>query len=267
MGIRITDGRGIEARDVEGAGAVAVVNTEMVRRFIPAGRSPIGMRVTFGNPADTAGWWTVVGVAEVVAQEGLNAKPYAQIYRPLAQAPRRNVYVSVKTDGDPMALVPAVRQALRGVDPEIPLNDVATMEDRLSKSIAATRVSVAVLSIFAALAMLLAAIGIYGVLAYAVAQRTREIGIRMALGASAGSVRRLIVRQGMTPALIGVVLGLGGAYYLTRLMEKLLFGVQPGDPATFAMVALFLGVVAFIASVVPASRATRVAPTEALRYD
>ena len=267
MGIRITEGRGIEARDVDGSGDVAVINTEMVRRFIPAGRSPIGMRVTFGNPADTAGWWTVVGVAEVVAQEGLNAKPYAQIYLPLAQAPRRNVYVSVKTDGDPMALVAGARQALRSVDPEIPLNDVATMESRLSRSIAATRVSVTVLSIFAGLAMLLAAIGIYGVLAYAVAQRTREIGIRMALGASAGSVRRLIVRQGMTPALIGVVLGLGGAYYLTRLMEKLLFGVEPGDPATFAMVALFLGVVAFVASVVPATRATRVAPTEALRYD
>ncbi|HYC53108.1 MAG TPA: ABC transporter permease [Gemmatimonadaceae bacterium] len=267
MGIRLTQGRGIESRDVDGAGDVAVINTEMVRRFIPAGRNPIGMRVTFGNPADTAGWWTIVGVADVVAQQGLAAKPYAQIYLPIAQAPRRSVYVTVKTDGDPMALVPSVRQALRSVDSEVPLSDVATMTERLSTDIAATRVSVTVLSIFAALAMVLAAIGIYGVLAYAVAQRTREIGIRMALGASAGVVRRLIVRQGMTPAIIGVAVGLAGAFYLTRLMEKLLFGVAPSDPATFAMVAIFLAMVAFLASFVPARRATRVAPTEALRYD
>jgi putative ABC transport system permease protein len=268
MGIRITEGRGIEPRDVAGAPTVAVINSELARRFIPKGRSPLGMRITFGNPADTAAqWWTIVGVADVVAQEGLSARPYAQIYRPMAQAPRRGVYVTIKSDGDPLALVPRVRQALKGVDTEIPLNDVATMESRVSDNIAATRVSVTVLTLFAALAMILAAIGIYGVLAYAVAQRTREIGIRMALGASAGSVRRLIVRQGMTPALIGVLLGLIGAWYLTRLMEKLLFGVTPSDPATFAVVALFLGIVAFLASFVPASRATRVAPTEALRYE
>ena len=267
MGIRVQQGRGIEARDVDAAPDVAVVNTEMVKRYFPAGRDPMGMRVTFGNPADTAGWWTIVGVVGVVAQEGLAAKPYPQIYLPMAQAPRRSAFVTIKTDGDPLALVPAARQALHGVDREIPLNNVQTMEQRLAQDIAATRVSVTVLSLFAALALVLAAIGIYGVLAYAVAQRTREIGIRMALGASAGSVRGLIVRQGMTPAVFGLAVGLVGAFFVTGLLEKLLFGVQPTDPTTFAFVAVFLGLVAFLASFVPARRATRVAPTEALRSD
>jgi putative ABC transport system permease protein len=239
-----------------------------VRLFFPQDRDPIGMRVTFGNPnAPDASWWTVVGVVDVVAQEGVSAKPYAQIYLPVAQAQRRGVFVSVKTAGDPLAVTSGAREALRSVDRELPMNDVATMEQRVSKDIAATRVSVVVLSVFAALALTLAAIGIYGVLAYAVAQRTREIGIRMALGASAQSVRGLIVRQGMTPAILGLVAGLVGAYFLTALMQKILFGVEHTDPTTFVGVAAFLAGVALLASYLPARRATRVAPTEALRYD
>ena len=268
MGLRLVRGRFIQARDVDGAGDVAVINTEMVRLFFPQDRDPVGMRVTFGNPSSPdATWWTVVGVVDVVAQEGVSAKPYAQIYLPIAQAQRRGVFVSIRTDGAPLAMASAAREALRTVDRELPMNDVATMEERVSQNIAATRVSVVVLSLFAALALTLAAIGIYGVLAYAVAQRTREIGIRMALGASAPSVRRLIVRQGMTPAIIGLVAGLLGAYFLTELMQKLLFGVEHTDPATFLGVAAFLGAVALGASYLPARRATRVAPTEALRYD
>ena len=268
MGLRLVKGRFIETRDVDGAGDVAVVNTEMVRHFFPADRDPVGMRVTFDNPsAPDAPWWTVVGVVDVVAQEGVSAKAYSQIYLPIAQAQRRGVFVSIKTAGDPLSVAASARDALRGVDRELPMNDVATMEQRVSKDIAATRVSVVVLSVFAALALVLAAIGIYGVLAYAVAQRTREIGIRMALGASAGSVRGLIVRQGMMPAVIGLVAGLLGAYFLTELMQKILFGVEHTDPATFGGVAAFLAAVALFASYLPARRATRVAPTEALRYD
>jgi len=267
MGLRLRSGRFIEPRDVDGAGDVAVINSEMARRYFPEGRDPIGMRVTFGGVGPDADWWTVVGVVDPVAQQGLDAKPYAQIYLPIAQAPRRGVFVTVRTDGDPMSLIAATRQALRSVDAELPMNDVRTMEDRIADSIAAPRISVWVLSLFAALAMTLAAIGIYGVLSYAVAQRTREIGIRMALGASAGNVRRLIVRQGMTPAIVGLVLGLGGAFWATRLMERLLYGVTPSDPVTFVSVTAFLGFVAFLASYVPARRATRVAPTEALRYE
>ena len=268
MGLRLREGRFVEPRDVDGAGDVAVINTEFARRFIPAGRSPIGSRVTFGNPnAPDAEWWTVVGIVDVVAQEGLDAKAYPQVYLPIAQAPRRAIYVSARTDGDPMALVPSLRQALRAVDPELPMNDVRTLRQRVDDSIAAPRVSVIVLAAFAGLALALAAIGIYGVLAYSVAQRTREIGIRMALGANARDVRGLIVRQGMTPVVIGLVAGLAGAFWVTTLMEKLLYGVAPRDPLTFATVALFLSVVALIACYAPARRATVVAPTEALRYD
>ena len=268
MGLRLVRGRFVESRDVDGAGDVAVVNTEMVRLFFPPDRDPIGMRVTFGDPNNPdASWWTVVGVVDVVAQEGVSAKAYSQIYLPIAQAQRRGVFVSLRTAGDPLAVTSAAREALRAVDRELPMNDVVTMEQRVSKDIAATRVSVVVLSIFASLALTLAAIGIYGVLAYAVAQRTREIGIRMALGASARSVRALIVRQGMMPAIIGLAAGLLGAYFLTELMQKILFGVEPTDPATFVGVAAFLAAVALGASYLPARRATRVAPTEALRYD
>jgi len=268
MGLRLREGRFIEARDVDGAGDVAVINTEFARRFIPEGRAALGSRVTFGNPGNPeVEWWTVVGIVDAVAQEGLDAKPYPQIYLPIAQATRRAVYVSARTDGDPMALVPQLRQALKAVDPEVPMNDVRTLRQRVNDNIAAPRVSVIVLAAFAALALTLAAIGIYGVLAYSVAQRTREIGIRMALGANAGDVRRLIVRQGMTPALLGLAAGLVGAWWLTVLMEKLLFGVAPRDPVTFATVAAFLFVVALAACHAPARRATIVAPTEALRYD
>jgi putative ABC transport system permease protein len=266
MGMKLRRGRFIEAGDVEGAQDVAVVNTEMVRKYFPPGRDPLGMKVTFGDPADPkAEWWTVVGIVDVVAQEGLDAKPYSQIYLPIAQAPRRAVWVTIKSERHPMTLVAGARQALRAVDRELPMNDVASMEDRLSKDVAVRRVSVVVLSVFAALAMVLAAIGIYGVLAYAVAQRTREIGIRMALGADASRVRRLVVRQGMTPAALGLAIGLVAAVFATRLMQKLLYGVTPGDPATLALVALLLGGVALGASYLPARRATRVEPTEALR--
>ena len=268
MGLRLVKGRFVEARDVTGAGSVAVVNTEMVRQFFPRDRDPVGMRVTFGNPQDPQTVWrTVVGVVDIVAQEGVSAKPYSQIYLPIAQAQRRGVFVSIRTEGEPLNVATAARQALRSVDRELPMNDVATMEQRVSKDIAATRVSVVVLSVFAALALALAAIGIYGVLAYAVAQRTREIGIRMALGASARSVRGLIVRQGMMPAIIGLGVGLLGAFFLTELMQKILFGVEHTDPATFLGVAAFLAAVALGASYLPARRATRVAPTEALHYD
>jgi putative ABC transport system permease protein len=264
MGLKLRRGRFIEARDVVGAGDVLVINNEMARLYFPEGRDPIGIRVSFDGGTQ---WFTIVGIVDVVAQEGLDAKPYAQVYLPIAQAQRRVVFVSIRTDGEPRGLTPAARSALRSVDPELPMNDVRTMEARVADSIAAPRVSLVLLAGFAALAMVLAAIGIYGVLAYSVAQRTREIGIRMALGASASSVRRLIVTQGMTPAIGGLVLGLVGAYFGTRIMTKLLFGVQPTDPLTFAVVSIFLAAIALLASYIPSRRATRVAPTEALRYD
>ena len=267
LGIPLRRGRLIEPQDVEGAPQVAVINEEMQRRYF-VGRDPIGLRVTFGDPADTSStWFTVVGVVGNVAQEGLTAKPYAQLYRPLMQAPQRGMWVTVRTAGEPSSVAGAARAALKAVDPDLPANDVRTMEDRISENIAQPRVSVALLGGFSSIALVLAAIGIYGVVSYTVVQRTREIGIRMALGARPEGVLRLVIGQGLVPVAAGVVLGLVLALAATRLMRSLLFGVSATDPLTFAFVALFLGLVALVATYFPARRATRVDPLEALRYE
>ncbi|HEU4631081.1 MAG TPA: ABC transporter permease [Gemmatimonadaceae bacterium] len=265
--IPLRRGRLFTAGDAPGAPPVAIVNEEMVRRYFD-GRDPIGKRVTFGDPADSSAvWWTVVGVVGNVAQEGVTARPYAQLYRPLAQAPRRGIYVVARTTGDPMGIAPAAREALEAVDPELPLTSLMMMEERIGENLLRPRVNTLLLAVFAGIALALAAIGIYGVISYAVAQRTREIGIRMALGATAGDVRRLVVRQGMTPALLGVALGAVGALAATRLMASLLYGVTATDPLTFGLVALFLGGIALLASYVPARRATRLEPVTALREE
>jgi predicted permease len=267
LGIPLKRGRLFGPGDVEGAPLVAVVNEEMVRRYFD-GADPIGRRITFGNPADTAStWWTVVGVVGDVAQENVTAKPYAQLYRPITQNPGRGVTVAIRTTGDPMAIAGQARAALRAVDPELPLSNLRTMEERISRSIAQPRVSMLLLAGFAGVALVLAAIGIYGVISYAVSQRTREIGIRLALGATTADVQQLVVRQGMLPVLVGVVVGIGGALLLTRYMTTLLFGVGAADPLTYAGVALFLTAVALAASWVPARRATRVQPVVALGRD
>ncbi|HEX5581012.1 MAG TPA: ABC transporter permease [Gemmatimonadaceae bacterium] len=265
--IPLRAGRVIEERDDAGTPAVAVVNEELVRRFFE-GRDPIGRRITFGNPSNPeTTWMTIVGVVGNVAQEGVTAAPYPQLYRALRQDPRRGVFVTMRTTGDPTAVASAARQALRAVDPELPLTDLMTMQERVSADLARPRVSVALLGIFAGIALLLAAIGIYGVISYAVAQRTREIGIRMALGASTSDVRKLVVRQGMAPALAGIALGIVGALAATRVMSSLLYGVSATDPVTFAGVPVLLAMIALAAAYLPARRATRVEPVNALRSE
>jgi predicted permease len=267
LGIPLRSGRLFTAADAPGAPTVALVNDEFVRRHLD-GRDPVGMRLTFGDPSNPEStWWTIVGVVGDVAQEGVTAEPYPQVYRPIAQAPTRGVAVAIRTAGDPLQVAAAARAALRQVDPELPLSDLRTMDDRIGEDLAQPRVGVLLLSVFAAVALALAAIGIYGVIAYGVAQRTREIGIRLALGASTADVRRLVVRQGMVPVLLGVAAGIVGALALTRLMTGLLYGVSATDPLTYALVAFFLAGVALVASWLPARRATRVQPVVALRQE
>jgi putative ABC transport system permease protein len=265
LGVPLRRGRLISPTDDAKAPRVALVNDEMAR-FAFAGADPVGHRITF-NPSDSAGWMTIVGVVGNVAQEGVTAKPYQQIYLPIEQAPTRSVYVTLRTDRDPMSLAASARAAVRDVDRDLVVNAVQPLEARVAQSIARPRLSVWLLTGFSALALVLAAIGIYGVMAYTVAQRTREIGVRMALGADPRNVKRLIVRQGMQPALLGVGVGLVAAIAASRLIASLLYGVSAVDPVTFVLVPLFLVGIALLATYVPARRATHVPPTVALQSE
>jgi putative ABC transport system permease protein len=265
--IPLRRGRLLQATDGPAAPRVAVINEEMARRVF-GNRDPIGHRLTFGNPSDSrTAWMTIVGVVGNVAQEGVTAGAYPQLYVPIAQNAFRSVFVSLRTDRDPISLAPSARRAAREVDRDLVVNDMQPLDARVAQSIARPRVSVWLLGGFAAVALVLAAIGIYGVMAYTVAQRTREIGVRMALGADPVGVKRLVVWQGMRPALVGVAVGLLGAFQASRLIASMLYGVSKFDPLTFALVPLFLAMIALLATYLPARRATRVSPTVALQSE
>ncbi|AHG87819.1 permease [Gemmatirosa kalamazoonensis] len=262
LGIRLVRGRVIDARDRDGAPYVAVINTEMAKRFWP-GRDPIGGRVS----VDGETWCTVVGVVADTRQEGLGQRPYAQLYFSAAQLARGSMFVAVRGAGDPSSYVAAVRNAVAAVDPELPVYDTRTLAERLDRDVARPRVTAMLVALFAAVALALAAVGIYGVVAYGVAQRAREFGIRMALGARPRSVVRLVVGQGTAPVLAGLALGLGAAWGASRVLGALLYGVSATDPVAFIVVTVFLGAVALVAAYVPARRATRVDPVVVLAQD
>jgi putative ABC transport system permease protein len=265
--IPLVRGRLFGAADRPGTPDVVVVSQAAAQRFW-RGRDPIGARITFGDPSDPeTRWATVVGVVGDVRHERLNEQAYPQIYLPFEQSPMRSMVLAVRTTGDPATLVPAVRRALSELDPNLPLADVSTLEDRKAVTLARPRVNATVLGAFALAALVLAAVGIYGVVAYGVVQRTRELGIRMALGAGGSTLLRMVIRQGMTPVLGGVALGLVAALAGGRLLRGLLFGVGSSDPATLALVLCFLLAVALAAMYLPARRASRSDPMVALRVD
>ncbi len=263
--IPVRQGRGFGPGDDAEAPRVALVSETMARRFW-GGRSPLGSRISF-DPSDPAGWMTVVGVVGDTRVEGPAQAAYPQVYAPLAQAPQPAVYTVVRTAGDPLALVPAVRAAVREADPALPVYDVATMDEWLSRAVAQPRLGTTLLAVFAAVALALAAVGIYGLIAYTVSQRTREIGVRMALGARPAEVMRLVVAEGMRPALAGMVLGVLGAWAASRVIGSLLFGITATDPPAFLAAALFLALAAALAAYLPARRASRLDPSVALRAE
>jgi putative ABC transport system permease protein len=267
LGIPLLQGRFFTEGDARGATGVAIINDTMARRHWP-GEDPLGRRISFGtNERNEPEWLSIVGVVGDVRYEGLHAEVTPDVYVSYLQAPSRAMTLVVRAVIDPASLASAVRREVQSIDPEVPLHHVRTMREVLSDSIATRRFNMILLASFAAVAALLAAVGLYGVMAYSVTQRTHEIGVRMALGARRRDVLRMVVGQGMALALIGVVLGLGIALATTRVLRNLLFGVTVTDAGTFAGVALLLASVALLACYVPARRATKVEPMIALRYE
>jgi predicted permease len=263
LSIAIKSGRGFEETDREGAPLAAVINETMAKRFWP-GQDPLGKRFKFFGDTE---FRQVVGVAEDTKLFAMTEDPQAMAYVPLLQMHESAVFLNLRAASDPMALAGALRRELQSMEPDLPITDPQTVGEMIGQSLWAPRMGAALLAIFGGLALVLAAVGIYGVMSYAVSQRTQEFGLRMALGAQRQDVLGLVLRQGMTLVVAGLALGIVAALSLTHLIANLLFGVSPIDPLTFASIAAILSAVALAAGYLPARRATRVDPSIALRYE
>jgi putative ABC transport system permease protein len=270
MRIPLLQGRYFAASDQEGAPSVVIINETMKQAFWP-GEEPLGKRINLGVPGSP--WLTIIGIIKDVKHKALNVTSKPEIYFLHSQNAYkalgiyRSLTLAVRGTAEPLGLTDVVKSAVQAIDKDIPVAKVETMERVLSTSVAQPRFTMLLLAIFASLALALAAVGIYGVMAYSVGQRKHEIGIRMALGAQRHDVLRLIVGQGMGLAVIGIGIGLGLALALTRVMSGLLFEVSTTDTLTFAVIALLPMAVALAASLLPARKALKVDPMEALRYE
>jgi putative ABC transport system permease protein len=265
MNIPLTRGRVFSEKDRQGAPLTVVVNQTLARSFYP-GEDPIGKRLAIdwgpGNPAHE-----IVGVVGDVHQQAMNEAPKPGVFLSNLQLPSGPLNLVVRSRLDPRRLAPAIEREIHSINRQIPISAVHTMDEYVSASVAAPRFHTILLTAFAGLALILAAVGIFGVISYSVAQRTRELGIRRALGADTGNLMRLVLSQGMRLAGAGIVIGGAAAMALTRLLQKLLYGVEPTDAVTFCEVALVLAIVSLVACYIPARRAARVNPTEALRME
>jgi predicted permease len=266
MDIELLEGRLFTDADRADVDRVVIVDEAMAREFWPDA-SPIGRRVRYGDINSTSRWETVVGVVRQVKHYGPDADARIALYRPLTQSGARTLFVTVRTDEPPAAVLPRVRDVIRGVDPDLPMTNVATMRERLDRSLARREFAMLLLMAFAGVAAVLATIGVYGVMAYLVAQGRRELGIRIALGASGGAIVRLVLGHGLTVTVAGLVAGLAVAALVTRVMAGMLFGVEPLDLATFGTTALGLTATAIAAALIPSWRASRTDPTIALRAE
>ena len=269
MGVPVLKGRDFELRDDHNSTPVVIVSDTFARQFFP-GENAIGKRIKPGISSwedDPAQMREIIGVVADIRNRALNTEPKPVYYLPQSQVPFSELTVVVKTSNDPRALVGSVTREVQAMDSDLPVFSVKTMDEYVSSSVAAPRFNTTLLSIFAIVALVLTVIGLYGVMSYSVAQRTNEIGIRMALGAQTRDVLGLIVKDGVKIVVIGLLLGMGGALALTRLLETLLFGVTTRDPVTFLFIAGLLSLVAMLACCIPALRATRVDPLEALRCE
>jgi putative ABC transport system permease protein len=263
MGMQIRRGRAFTETDRDGAPQVMIINESFSRRFYP-NEDPLGQRIIIRNQEQAS---EIIGVVNDVRHFGPDKEPAPEMYVPYNQFVIGAVPLVVRTDLEPETLISAVQKEIQAVDREVAIGKVRTMTQLMAGALAERRFALLLLSIFAAVALLLAAVGIYGVMSYAVMRRAHEFGIRMALGAQIQDVVKLVIRQGMTLAGIGVAIGLPAAAALTRLMSGLLFDVSATDPLTFAVIALLLLAVALLACWLPAKRATKVDPMVALRYE
>jgi putative ABC transport system permease protein len=264
LGIPLLRGRAFDARDHENAPPVVIINEELARRHFP-GEDPIGKRISY--PWSDTISVEIIGVVGSIRERGPREEPSPAIYRPYAQMPTARVALVIRSAGDPLALASAAAAAVREIDPSQPVAEVRTMEQVVSATVARPRLNLYLLGGFAGMALLLAALGLYGVVSYSVTQRSHEIGVRIALGARPADVLRLMVREGMGLTVLGLLIGLGAALAATHVMASLLFGIRATDPPTLAGVSAFVAAVALLASYLPARRATRLDPMAALRAE
>jgi predicted permease len=266
IGIPILSGRDFNDTDTPEGQKVTIIDERLAREYWP-NQSPLGKRVRFGPPESNEPWHTIVGVVGNIKNESLRLTQGKSVYLPHSQRALGNMGLAVRAAGSPKNLAEAIRRQVKEMDPNLPLANVRTMNDVISRSMWQPRLYTILFGVFAGLALLLASVGIYGVMAYSVAQRTHEIGIRLALGAQRGDVLRLVVGQGMKLAAAGTVIGIGGGLALTRLIQSLLYEISPTDLLTFGLVAALLGSIALLACYIPAQRAAGVDPMLALRKD
>ncbi|PYS68649.1 MAG: hypothetical protein DMF69_19535 [Acidobacteria bacterium] len=264
MKIPLLSGRTYEDRDSVDSPKVAIVNQVFARRYFP-NNDAIGKRVGFGCKEDLCR--TIVGVVGNVRQESLIDEVAPEMFVPFGQMPMNGMTLLIRTTSDPLSLAGPIRNEVLAIDGNQPVHEVKTLEQRVAETVAVSRSLMFLFAAFAMLALVLASVGIYGIVSYSVGQRTREIGIRMALGARRSDVLKLILRNGVILTSTGIVIGIAGAYALTRFLTTLLFGVTPTDTVTFIVVSTGLFVVALVACLIPARRATKVDPLVALRYE
>lgn len=262
MGIPLLKGRTFDDTDTAESERVVLIDETAARRYWPE-QDPAGRRLSFSQNR----WRMVVGVVGAVKSSGLEAEGRPQVYMPYTQSTPRSFSLVVHAQGPPLDLTPAIRREVLGLDRDLAIYDVRTLEQRVTGSLAQRRNSMALFLLFAGLGLLLAAVGLYSLISYSITQRTHEIGIRLALGAQPGDIFWLVVGHGMTLTLVGVAAGLAAAFAAGRTLSSLLFNLAPTDPLTLASVSGLLVVVAFAACAVPARRATRVHPLVALRYE
>jgi len=266
MDIPLLRGRLFDEQDTADKPRVVIIDEHMASQLWPS-EDPLGKRIRFGDLASPGPWATVVGIVGRVKQYALDSDGRIAFYFSHTQAASRALYVAVRSRGEPMALAPSIRAEIRAADPDLPLYHVRPMTEWVDESLSRNRFAMQLLSLFAGLALALATVGVYGVVSYLVTRSRREIGIRMALGATERAVLGLVLRQGLAVALYGGTIGLAAAFGLTRFMESLLFGVRGTDALTFATVALGLTAIALIASYLPARRAARIDPMASLRAE